>query len=34
MANTLLLAKKMMADAAVAGHRGLNEAQVRFLRSA
>lgn len=34
MANTLLLAKKMMADATAAGHRALDEAQVRFIRSA
>jgi transposase len=34
MANTLLIAKKMMADAAAAGHRTLDETQVRFIRSA
>lgn len=34
MANTLLIAKKWMAEAAVAGQRGLDEAQVRFIRSA
>jgi transposase len=34
MANTLLIAKKMMADAAAAGQRTLDEAQVRFIRSA
>ena len=34
MANTLLIAKKMMAEAATAGRRTLDEAQVRFIRSA
>ncbi|MGX6608632.1 IS66 family transposase, partial [Micromonosporaceae bacterium Da 78-11] len=34
MANTLLIAKKWMAEAAVAGRRSLDEAQVRFIRSA
>jgi transposase len=34
MANTLLVAKEMIAKAAAAGHRGLDEAQVRFIRSA
>jgi transposase len=34
MANTLLIAKQMMADAAAAGHRTLHAEQVRFIRSA
>ena len=34
MANTLLIAKQMMAEAAAAGQRTLDEAQVRFIRSA
>lgn len=34
MANTLLIAKKMMAEAATAGQRTLDETQVRFIRSA
>lgn len=34
MVNTLLIAKKWMADAAAAGRSSLDEAQVRFIRSA
>ena len=34
MSNTLLIAKKWMAQAAAAGHRSLNDEQVRFIRSA
>jgi hypothetical protein len=34
MANTLLIAKDMMAEAAAAGQRALDEAQVSFIRSA
>lgn len=34
MVNTLLIAKKWMAEAAAAGRRSLDEAQVRFIRSA
>lgn len=34
MANTLLIAKQMMAEAAAAGHRALDEEQVAFIRCA
>jgi transposase len=34
MTNTLLIAKKWMAQAAAAGHRSLDDEQVRFIRSA
>ena len=34
MANTLLIAKKWMAEAAAAGHHSLDAEQVRFIRSA